>query len=143
MSKWTDGARQMRGDIDTVCNGLPDEDAVNTPYLFMPWQSATTYLAGDRVRYGNLLYRCLQAHTSQDDWAPDVAVSLWVRIDDPAIEWPEWRQPAGAHDAYPLGAQVSHVGKRWVSDIDGNVWEPGVSGWSEYTGGQEVKVNER
>ena len=135
MSKWTDGARQMRGDIDTVCNGLPDEDAVNTPYLFMPWQSVTAYLSGDRVRYGNLLYRCLQAHTSQDDWAPDVAVSLWVRIDYPAIEWPEWRQPTGAHDAYPLGAQVSHVGKRWVSDIDGNVWEPGVSGWSEYVGG--------
>ena len=135
MSKWTDGARQMRGDIDTVCNGLPDEDAVNTPYLFMPWQSVTAYLSGDRVRYGNLLYRCLQAHTSQDDWAPDVAVSLWVRIDDPAIEWPEWRQPTGAHDAYPLGARVSHAGKRWVSDIDSNVWEPGVSGWSEYTGG--------
>ncbi len=135
MSKWTDGARQMRGDIDTVCNGLPDEDAVNTPYLFMPWCSATAYTVGNRIRYGNLLYRCLQAHTSQDDWTPDVAVSLWVRIDDPAIEWPEWRQPTGAHDAYPLGARVSHAGKRWVSDIDSNVWEPGVSGWSEYTGG--------
>lgn len=135
MSKWTDGARRMRSDIDTVCNGLTDEDAVNTPYLFAPWAAAEQYATGDRVRYGNLLYRCLQAHTSQDDWAPDVAVSLWVRIDDPAIEWPEWRQPAGAHDAYPLGARVSHAGKRWISDIDNNVWEPGISGWSEYTGG--------
>ena len=40
MSKWTNGARQMRGDIDTVCNGLTDEDAVNTPYLFAPWAAA-------------------------------------------------------------------------------------------------------
>ena len=135
MSKWTNGARQMRVDIDTVCNGLTDEDAVNTPYLFAPWAAAEQYATGDRVRYGNLLYRCLQAHTSQDDWAPDVAVSLWVRIDDPAIEWPEWRQPAGAHDAYPLGARVSHAGKRWISDIDNNVWEPGIAGWSEYVGG--------
>lgn len=135
MSKWTDGAQVLRGDIDTVCNGLPDADAVNTPYLFAPWAAAEQYTAGDRVRYGNLLYRCLQAHTSQDGWTPDVAVSLWVRIDDPAEEWPEWRQPEGAHDAYPLGARVSHVGKRWTSDIDGNVWEPGVANWSEYIGG--------
>lgn len=135
MSKWTDGARRMRSDIDTVCNGMPDEDAISTPYLFRLWASGTAYTAGDRVRYGDLLYRCLLGHTSQDDWAPDVAVSLWVRIDDPAIEWPEWRQPAGAHDAYPLGARVSHAGKRWISDIDNNVWEPGIAGWSEYTGG--------
>ena len=135
MSKWTDGARRLRDDIDTVCNGMPDGDAVNTPYLFAPWIADNPYTVGDRVRYGDMLYRCLLDHTSQDDWTPDAAVSLWVRIDDPAIQWPEWRQPTGAHDAYPLGARVSHAGKRWISDIDGNVWEPGVWGWSEHTGG--------
>ena len=48
-----------------------------------------------------------------------------------AIEFPEWRQPTGAHDAYSKGDKVSHNGKHWVSDVDGNVWEPGVYGWSE------------
>ena len=67
--------------------------------------------------------------------AADAAVALWVWIHDPAIEWPEWRQSTGAHDAYPLGARVSHAGKRWTSDIDNNVWEPGVANWSEYAGG--------
>lgn len=42
-----------------------------------------------------------------------------------------WRQPQGAHDAYPLGAHVSHNGKQWESTVAANVWEPGVSGWSE------------
>jgi hypothetical protein len=42
-----------------------------------------------------------------------------------------WRQPTGAHDAYPLGATVSHNGKTWESTVAANVWEPGVSGWME------------
>lgn len=135
MSKWTDGARRLRDDIDAVCNDMPDEDAISTPYLFRSWQSGTVYTVGDRVRYGDMLYRCLLGHTSQDDWPPDVAVALWVWIHDPSVEWPVWRQPTGAHDAYPLGARVSHAGKRWTSDIDNNVWEPGVANWSEHAGG--------
>lgn len=42
-----------------------------------------------------------------------------------------WRQPTGAHDAYPLGAHVTHNGKEWESSVAANVWEPGVSGWQE------------
>ena len=37
----------------------------------------------------------------------------------------------GAHDAYSAGAKVSHGEKHWISDQDGNVWEPGVYGWTE------------
>lgn len=43
----------------------------------------------------------------------------------------EWRQPTGAHDAYPEGWEVDHNGKTWVSTTPSNVWEPGVSGWRE------------
>ena len=100
--------------------------------MFPEWDSGShTYAVGDRVQYNELLYRCLTAHTSQDSWKPDVAPSLWVRIDDPAIEWPEWRQPTGSTDAYPKGAKVSHNGKHWISNVDANVWEPGVYGWTE------------
>lgn len=37
----------------------------------------------------------------------------------------EWVQPSGATDAYPLGAEVTHNGKAWVSKVAANVWEPG------------------
>lgn len=29
------------------------------------------------------------------------------------------------------GDKVAHNGKTWVSDVDNNVWEPGVYGWIE------------
>ena len=99
--------------------------------VFPRWDSTVTYQVGDRVQYGDLLYKCLLTHTAQESWTPDVSPSLWVRIDDPAEEWPQWRQPQGSEDAYGLGAKVSHNGKHWTSDVAANVWEPGVYGWTE------------
>lgn len=124
-------ARRIRTGIEAVAVYAPDELAVTVPTLFPTWIfDAHAYAVGDRVQYGGLLYRCLTAHTSQESWQPDAAPSLWVRVDDPAIEWPEWRQPAGSTDAYPKGAKVSHNGKHWTSDVDANVWEPPVQ-WTE------------
>ena len=117
--------------IQTMRNRATDEQSWDAAYFFPAWKTEHEYETGDRVRQGATLYRCLQAHKSQSDWTPDTAVSLWVRVDDPAIEWPEWRQPTGAQDAYAKGDKVSHNGKHWISDVDGNVWEPGVYGWTE------------
>ena len=124
-------AKQLRMAIQFQAAALPDEQAALVPTVFPLWNAAGVYEVGDRVQYGELLYKCLQSHTAQANWTPDAAVSLWVRIDDPAEEWPEWRQPQGAHDAYALGAKVSHNGKHWTSDVAANVWEPGVYGWTE------------
>ena len=55
--------------------------------------------------------------------------------DSGSSDWPEWVQPTGAHDAYAKGSQVTHNGERYVSQIDANVWEPGMFGseslWSK------------
>lgn len=112
---------------------LTDTQAVKAPFLFNEWDpNGVSYTAEvSKVTYNDLLYKCLQSHVSQTSWNPKDAVSLWVRIDDPSIEWPEWRQPTGAHDAYPIGAKVSHNDKHWVSNTDNNTWEPGVFGWDE------------
>ena len=111
---------------------LDDEQAVEVKYLFNLWNGdGYNYSVGDRVLYNDLLYKVIQAHTSQEDWHPDIAVSLFVRCDDPAEEWPEWRQPVGSTDAYALYDQVSHNGAHWISEADGNVWEPGVYGWRQ------------
>lgn len=50
-------------------------------------------------------------------------------------EYGAWVQPSGAHDAYHAGEEVTHNAKYWRSDVDANVWEPGVSGWTEFTPG--------
>ena len=121
----------FRNQLNSIIDNLEDTDALNVSSLFPIWVSQKTYQTSERVQYNNILYKCLQGHTSQDDWTPDVAVSLWVRIDNPAEEWPEWIQPIGAQDAYPQNAKVSHNNKHWISEIDNNVWEPGVYGWIE------------
>ena len=43
----------------------------------------------------------------------------------------EWKQPTGAHDAYDVGAIVSHNGKIWINTSPANIYEPGVFGWNE------------
>ena len=98
---------------------------------FPAWVYPVAYAAGAIVQQGGKLYRCLQAHTSQEDWAPGTAASLWKAVGNPAAEWPAWSQPIGAVDAYSLGAKVTHNKKRWTSTADNNVWEPGVYGWEE------------
>lgn len=115
--------------VDVALDYLDDDEAESVTMLFEDWQTGVPYAVGDRRQYEGLLYRCVQAHTSQADWTPPVVPALWVRTS--AEEWPEWVQPTGAHDAYPVGAKVSHNGARWISDVDANIWEPGVSSWTQ------------
>lgn len=108
---------------------LDDDEAETVTVLFESWQAGVAYAVGDRRQYEGLLYRCVQAHTSQADWYPPAVPALWVRTS--TEEWPEWIQPTGAHDAYAFGAKVSHNEKHWISNMDANVYEPGVYGWDE------------
>lgn len=121
----------LRPYIEKAAASLDDNDAVNAVKLFPTWTIGVSVTVGERYQYADKLYKCLQAHTTQADWKPDNSPSLWVGISDPAEEWPEWSQPVGSTDAYTKGAKVSHNGKHWTSDVDANVWEPGVYGWTE------------
>jgi hypothetical protein len=123
-------AKQLRKLIEQTAVNLTDEEALTGIELFSVWKEGGAYQTGDRVRYSDTLYKCLQDHTAQADWKPSEAVSLWVRVDDPSIEFPAWIQPVGAQDAYPKGAKVSHLEKHWISDVDNNVWEPPTM-WTE------------
>ena len=116
-----------RGDIDEVT-------ATEHADLFESWVADKDYAVGKIItRPNGNLYKCVQAHRSQADWEPENTPALWTKIGDPTEEYPAWSQPLGAHDAYAQGAKVSHNGKKWVSDVANNVWEPGVYGWSEVT----------
>jgi len=131
MSTIIEKARYLRTKIEQLAETLPDAEALDYTALFKNWVAGTDYAVGDRVKYEDLLYKCVQAHTSQSDWMPDVTPALWARVS--IDEWPEWIQPTGAQDAYMSGDKVSHNEKHWVSTADNNVWEPGVYGWNEVT----------
>lgn len=120
-------AIEYRRRIEHAASQQTDADALQSVDLFPAWASGVAVAAGDRYRHGGILYRCVQAHTTQADWEPDKTPALWTVVS--LDEWPEWKQPVGSSDAYAKGDKVTHGGQHWVSDVDANVWEPGVFGW--------------
>ena len=136
MSLIVDKAKELKAAIDNVAANATDEIAVKSAILYEEWNgNSKTYKEGQRLNYGGSLYKVLQAHTSQDDWAPDVAPSLFAKVLIPnANVIPEWEQPDSTNP-YMTGDKVMHNGKTWESLIDNNVWEPGATGteslWKE------------
>lgn len=111
---------------------IPDEYAYELRALADEWVAGVSYAVGQRVRRSGSLYRCLQAHVSQADWAPEAAPSLWARVlpgqEGSGTEVGEWEQPDSTN-GYQLGDRVTHDGHLWESTFDGaNVWEPGATG---------------
>lgn len=110
---------------------LDDTAALESASLFPPYRIGIEYTTGERFYYpiNEKLYKVIGAtHTSQLDWTPDTAVSLYVAVTPPDVI-AEWVQPLGAQDAYAMGAKVLHNGFTWESELDANVWEPGIYGW--------------
>ena len=127
----TERARQLRKQIESLAETLEDESALQVMELFPNWTTDISYEVGARVRYNDILYKCLISHTSQETWTPNVSPSLWTRVLIPDPETiPEWIQPDSTNP-YMTGDKVTHNNKTWISTIDNNVWEPGVYGWDE------------
>ena len=119
--------------ITKQINGLTVDDntALRMREFYPEWAAGADYATGYKVQRGGKLWRCVQDHTSQDGWEPESAPSLWAKVlipDETVV--PEWEQPDSTNP-YNAGDKVTHNGKTWVSDVDNNVWEPGVYGWSE------------
>ena len=117
---------KIRSMIEKAAVSLADGDALEAPELFPTWKPGETYALNDRVQYGGKLYKCVQAHTSQADWKPDVTPALWTEVAKPG-EIPVWKQPTGAQDAFNTGDKVwFHYVNTTVYEslIDNNVWSP-------------------
>ena len=119
----------IKQQINTL--SVDDNIALRMVEFYPEWAAGQDYTAGYKVQHGGKLWRCVQDHTSQDGWEPESAPSLWAKVlipDETVV--PEWEQPDSTNP-YNAGDKVTHNGKTWVSDVDNNVWEPGVYGWSE------------
>lgn len=61
---------------------LPDTEAAKIPLCYDSWATDTAYKVGDRVECDGKLWKCRQAHTSQENWKPSIeTASLWEVID--------------------------------------------------------------
>lgn len=116
---------------------LSDADAVKVPALYDEWSGeGVKYYGPDdpdgnpqtRLRFQGVLVKCLQTHTSQPDWAPNAAPSLFAVIlpgqDGSGVEVGIWAQPDSTN-GYSTGDRVIHNGHLWRSKVDDNVDEPG------------------
>lgn len=117
---------KLRRLIEKASTSLNDDDALEAKELFPAWEIGKAYAVGERVYYNDKLYRCEQAHTSQEDWTPDLTPALWTDVAEPHTI-PVWRQPTGAQDAYNTGDRVWYPEENtsiYESTIDNNVWSP-------------------
>lgn len=60
---------------------VDDETALVGKSLYPVWSSGISVSVNDRYQYNDKLYKCVQAHTTQADWTPDVTPALWAVID--------------------------------------------------------------
>lgn len=135
-------------DFASQVQTLSDEMALEVPSVFPVWQAGVEYEVGFKLRYDDILYKVLQDHTSQADWTPNVAVSLFARVlNEPVvdpetgkIDIPEWEQPDSSNP-YMIGDRVLFEGEIYDSLIDYNIWSPkdNPQGWLQLTG--EVEIN--
>ena len=125
--------------IETLSNTYSGDSVYEYPELFEKWSGdGVEYRQGAKLSYNDAVYRVLQTHTSQESWTPENSPSLFAKclIPDPEVI-PDWEQP-GSTNPYMKYDKVKHNGAVWISDIDNNVWEPGVYGWSEVYGESEA-----
>lgn len=132
-------AYAIREAMDVAGATLPEELALECVRLYRPWEIDKEYHADEYLTYGQngvgdpQLYKVVQSHTSQSDWAPDKTPALYTPIGLDDDGYPVWSQPTGAHDAYNIGDIVNYNGVLYESLIDGNIWSP-----DTYPGGWKV-----
>lgn len=117
-------AREFVNSLVNLRGSATDEQALDAQAVYPAWREGVAYVLDERVLYNDVLYKVITAHTSQADWTPDVAVSLFavVLIPDENVI-PEWVQPDSTN-AYMIGDKVMYDGKVYVSVVDNNIWSP-------------------
>lgn len=127
-------AQKLRPYIEKAALSLSDEDAIEAVNLFPNWSGdGVAYKVNDRIKYDEILYKCLQAHTSQPTWTPLASASLWAKVLIPdENEIPQWEQPDSTN-AYMKGDKIIFEDKIYESLIDNNIWSPAAypAGWQE------------
>ena len=107
------------------------------------WQPGIAVTVGDVYSFGAFLWKCVQAHTTQGDWSPDLTPALWHKVE--IVSQSETRVWAAAVE-YAVGDVVAYPdanGTRYAclqahTSLAG--WEPPnvPALWQEQTGEREA-----
>lgn len=122
-------ARQLRKQWQQLLTANDDTTIIDCEDLVDSWQADNDYVVNDIRKYDGQVYRCVQAHTSQDGWEPSQTPALWVIKHTKNKDKPKpFVQPQGAHDAYMLDEvvliEIDGVMKLCISKVDNNAYSP-------------------
>lgn len=73
-------ALNLRKHIENAVQSLPDTATLEAMVLLPVWKAGIAYTAGYKAQLNGKLWRCLQAHTSQEGWEPENVPALWGEI---------------------------------------------------------------
>lgn len=134
------GLRAMLKIFKTQAPSLSDDAAVVASGIYPKFDpNGHKYAKGERFTDDDgTLYTVLQDHTSQPDWTPQNAPSLYQKVlveqEGQVIAWSPLPPDS---QGLPKGQIVTHNGRTWRSLVDHNVWEPGATGtetvWEDIT----------
>ena len=120
-------AQKIRAAVEAGSQHLNDETAIDVGTLFPHFNpDGHVYTTGDRFFYpaNGKLYRVLQGHTSQPDWLPTTAVSLYeevyVSTGDPCETAPVY--DSNNWQNYTVGYQVKHNNAVWEAINGTHTW---------------------
>ena len=117
-----------------------DEQALKVPSLYPAWRPGMEYRAGDRVQHRGVLYKVLQAHTSQADWIPGEGTeSIYTRIDETHAGTLTDPIPYNGNMALEAGKYYSQGGVIYLCTRD--TVNPVYSGLADLVGLYVKKVN--
>jgi hypothetical protein len=126
--------RLLQKTVETSLNydSLTTQQIADLTTIYPQYRPGKSYIAGEVFALDSLLFRVIQAHTSQADWIPTEVPALYKKFTPPG-QIAEWVQPTGSHDAYNIGDKVSFNGQNYESLINGNVWSPAAypAGWKK------------
>ena len=66
---------------EKIVSTFTDENALKVIELYPTWAVGIAVAKDSRYQYNGKLYKCVQAHTTQADWTPDITPALWTVID--------------------------------------------------------------
>ena len=116
---------------------IDENTALEHKGLFDEWAVGVDYTVGAMRQYKGLLYKCLQSHTSQEDWTPDATPALWVQAAAPN-EYREIKDGMLSTEAFALGeiGWYKTEGNLYKSLIPANTYTPDTypNGWEQVTG---------
>ena len=115
-------ALAYRHTIEQAAALQSDEAALNNIDLYPNWKENLNLEVGGRYKYNGVLYKCLQAHTTQSDWTPDITPALWVVVS--LDEWPEIPENIPAENPWMKGDKGTWKGEHYICQIDNCVWNP-------------------